>query len=244
MPLFPYRAKRYGEAYSPAVDAQGRADCQVGQYGYMNGPLNGPDAKYPPALYWGIRLGDIRKGAWKIDLWALEPPDCREALENCERIAARLTAESRRVILALKAQLWQHPSYRDTITSKTIYDAVLGHDFSPTPAEHEPSMCYDATYSANVSELKLAASRQRTSVHNRSCHKLPRKSADTEAAPFQRLPAQKVMPWRPSRDRYSIQILFWPRLVKVGALASAARIGSCSHREILRMRSSTSRKAR
>jgi hypothetical protein len=83
------------------------------------------DAKYPPALYWGIRLGDIRKGAWKIDLWALEAPACRLALESCDQIAARLTMESRQVILALKEQLWQHPDYRDTITSKTIYDAVL-----------------------------------------------------------------------------------------------------------------------
>jgi virulence factor Mce-like protein len=51
----------HGEAYSPAVDAQGNADCQVGQYGYFDGPLNGPDAKYPPA--------DIRPGeefnAWE-----------------------------------------------------------------------------------------------------------------------------------------------------------------------------------
>src|SRR4051794_29097282 len=39
----------HGEAYSPAVDAQGNADCQTGQYGYLNGPLNGPDAVYPPA---------------------------------------------------------------------------------------------------------------------------------------------------------------------------------------------------
>jgi virulence factor Mce-like protein len=39
----------HGEAYGPAVDADGRADCQAGQYGYMDGPLNGPDAKYPPA---------------------------------------------------------------------------------------------------------------------------------------------------------------------------------------------------
>jgi virulence factor Mce-like protein len=37
------------EAYSPAVDARGDADCQAGQYGYMDGPLNPPDAKYPPA---------------------------------------------------------------------------------------------------------------------------------------------------------------------------------------------------
>jgi virulence factor Mce-like protein len=39
----------HGEAFSPAVDAQGNADCQVGQYGYMDGPLNGSDAKYAPA---------------------------------------------------------------------------------------------------------------------------------------------------------------------------------------------------
>jgi ABC-type transporter Mla subunit MlaD len=35
--------------YSPAVDAHGDADCQNGQYGYLNGPWNGPDAKYKPA---------------------------------------------------------------------------------------------------------------------------------------------------------------------------------------------------
>lgn len=83
------------------------------------------DAKYPPALYWGIRLGDIRKGAWKIDLWAMDSAACRLALENCDQISARLTPESRKTILALKSQLWHHPDYRDTITSKTIYDAVL-----------------------------------------------------------------------------------------------------------------------
>src|SRR5207253_4726911 len=57
------------------------------------------DAKYPPALYWGIRLGDIRKGAWKIDLWAMDSAACHSALENCDRVAARLTPESRQMIL-------------------------------------------------------------------------------------------------------------------------------------------------
>src|SRR5207237_2679556 len=59
------------------------------------------DAQYPPALYWGIRLGDTRKGAWKIDLWAMDSATCRSALENCAQVAARLTPESRHVILAL-----------------------------------------------------------------------------------------------------------------------------------------------
>jgi hypothetical protein len=78
-----------------------------------------------PALYWGIRLGGIRQGAWKIDLWAMDSAACRSALENCDRVAARLTPDSRQAILALKAQLWHHPAYRDTITGKTVYDAVL-----------------------------------------------------------------------------------------------------------------------
>ena len=84
------------------------------------------DPKYPGGLYWGIRLGDVRKGAWKIDLWAMDSPACRLALEKSDEIAARLTPESRQVILKLKSQLWRHPDYRDTITAKTIYDAVLG----------------------------------------------------------------------------------------------------------------------
>ena len=37
------------EPYSPAVDAQGRADCQAGQYGYIDGPSNPQNAKYRPA---------------------------------------------------------------------------------------------------------------------------------------------------------------------------------------------------
>jgi virulence factor Mce-like protein len=37
------------EPYSPAVDAQGNADCQAGQYGYIDGPSNPEGAKYAPA---------------------------------------------------------------------------------------------------------------------------------------------------------------------------------------------------
>jgi virulence factor Mce-like protein len=39
----------HGDPYSPAVDAQGNADCQNGQYGYINGPWNTADVKYKPA---------------------------------------------------------------------------------------------------------------------------------------------------------------------------------------------------
>jgi virulence factor Mce-like protein len=40
--------------YSPAVDAQGNADCQTGQTGYIDGPWSRSGSKYPPA--------DIQKG--------------------------------------------------------------------------------------------------------------------------------------------------------------------------------------
>lgn len=39
----------HGEPYSSAVDARGNADCQAGQYGYIDGPWNAPGAKYSPA---------------------------------------------------------------------------------------------------------------------------------------------------------------------------------------------------
>ena len=38
----------HGGAYPPAVDAQGRADCRMGQRGYMAGPLV-PEGRYPPS---------------------------------------------------------------------------------------------------------------------------------------------------------------------------------------------------
>jgi hypothetical protein len=37
------------QQYGPATDAQGNADCQTGQTGYIDGPLNFAASKYPPA---------------------------------------------------------------------------------------------------------------------------------------------------------------------------------------------------
>jgi hypothetical protein len=48
-PAGDYYQVLHGQAYSPAVDAHGAADCQAGQYGYMDGPYNTPDTKYKPA---------------------------------------------------------------------------------------------------------------------------------------------------------------------------------------------------
>ncbi len=83
--------------------------------------------RYPRGLYWGIRLGDLRKGAWKIDVWAFDSEQCRAKVQECEKLRKRLNDDNRLTILSLKSQLWNHPRYRDTITSQDIYDAVLDH---------------------------------------------------------------------------------------------------------------------
>ena len=83
--------------------------------------------RYPRGLYWGIRLGDVRRGAWKIDLWAFDSSESRDKLRGCEALASRLNEENRLIILNLKSQLWDKPRYRDTITSQDIYEAVLEH---------------------------------------------------------------------------------------------------------------------
>ena len=83
--------------------------------------------EYPIGLYWGVRLGALSKGFWKIDLWCFDAETCSAKMQQCFATKAKLTPESRLVILELKSQLWNHPQYRDQITSQDIYDAVLDH---------------------------------------------------------------------------------------------------------------------
>jgi virulence factor Mce-like protein len=42
-----------GTPYAPAVDAQGNADCENGQFGAVDGPLNPPYGRYGPGQYSG-----------------------------------------------------------------------------------------------------------------------------------------------------------------------------------------------
>jgi hypothetical protein len=83
--------------------------------------------RYARGLYWGIRLGDVRRGAWKIDLWAFDSDESREKVSGCEALNHRLNDENRLIILNLKSQLWDKPQYRDTMTSQDIYDAALDY---------------------------------------------------------------------------------------------------------------------
>ncbi len=79
----------------------------------------------PIGLYWGIYLGDERKGAWKIDIWAVDKKECQKRLEFCNNLANRITPDSRIKILEIKSQCWTDPQYRKNYTSNDIYTAVL-----------------------------------------------------------------------------------------------------------------------
>lgn len=79
----------------------------------------------PNGLYWGIRLGDARQGAWKLDVWFLDRVGYEDHAAYSSGIREKLTTENRSIILAIKEAYWRQPSYRDTVTSDMIYRAVL-----------------------------------------------------------------------------------------------------------------------
>jgi len=90
---------------------------------------NGESSSDPKGLYWGIRLGAIGE-AWKIDLWAFETAHFEEKIRQCEDLKSRLNERNRLTVLQLKSHLWNHPQYRDAITSQDVYDAVLDDNAS------------------------------------------------------------------------------------------------------------------
>lgn len=81
----------------------------------------------PTGLYWGVYLGDERNGAWKIDIWAMMPGDCRQRLEYCNNLSKQISASQKISILNIKSQCWKDPAYRKTFSSNDIYNAVLKH---------------------------------------------------------------------------------------------------------------------
>lgn len=81
----------------------------------------------PDGLYWGIRLGDLQAGAWKIDIWHLSEKDYQDQVHYCDVVKNALTEDTRRAIMEIKSHFCMKPGYRDTITSDDIYRAVLEH---------------------------------------------------------------------------------------------------------------------
>ena len=82
-------------------------------------------AGLPAGFYWGIYLGDERKGAWKIDIWATTRAGFAGPHAYTTRLLERLTPTSREAILRIKSRCWQHPGYRKAFTSADVYNAVL-----------------------------------------------------------------------------------------------------------------------
>jgi hypothetical protein len=79
----------------------------------------------PSGLYWGIKLGDERKGAWKLDVWFLDSVGYERHAAYVAQMKRSLTEETRESILAIKEAYWRRPEYRDSVTSDRIYRAVL-----------------------------------------------------------------------------------------------------------------------
>lgn len=80
---------------------------------------------HPNGLYWGIKLGEERKGAWKLDVWFLDLAGYEQHAAYVAKMKARLTPQTTSAILAIKEAYWRRPEYRDTVTSDMIYRAVL-----------------------------------------------------------------------------------------------------------------------
>lgn len=89
-----------------------------------------------PGLYWGIRLGDHRKAAWKLDIWAIDDAAFDQRIQHAQAFVDRLTPKTRAAILEIKQHYCNDPRYRDTITSASIYQAVLDHGVT-TPAQFQ-----------------------------------------------------------------------------------------------------------
>lgn len=79
----------------------------------------------PRGLYWGVYMGDERRGAWKIDIWQTNQAGFESVRRFGEHIEGRLEASSRAAILAIKTACWTHPEYRRGFTSADVYSAVL-----------------------------------------------------------------------------------------------------------------------
>jgi hypothetical protein len=71
----------------------------------------------------GTRAGEM----WKIDCWFLRDDPPRPEVAQIDRLHRDLTDETRLAILRVKDAWCHHPSYRDTVLSVDIYDAVLDH---------------------------------------------------------------------------------------------------------------------
>jgi hypothetical protein len=87
--------------------------------------VNFPTTEAVSGLYWGIQTDSLSGGGWKLDIWGVSPPVCAERLAHVDLLKEAMSPQMRLAILRIKNEICQLPSYRDTITSQHVYDAVL-----------------------------------------------------------------------------------------------------------------------
>jgi hypothetical protein len=102
---------------------------RVTQVRYLNqsGSFNETALLEDDRYYFGVKLRTDDQAEWKFDIsfWISERPP-RE-LSFIDTMRRRLTDETRLAILWIK-DVWHHlPSYRTSVLSVDIYDAVLEH---------------------------------------------------------------------------------------------------------------------
>ena len=85
-------------------------------------------ADVPDGYYWGVHYQPEGRQEWKLDCWFVrEGTTHRMGGDLLATLPAKLTPETRATILRLKTLWFEHPSYRQTVYSIDIYDAVLEH---------------------------------------------------------------------------------------------------------------------
>ncbi len=85
------------------------------------------DPDYPDGLYWSLDYRAPDGEAWNLDLWFLAEGTRQFDLDHLASIPPRLTPEARLAILRIKDAWHARPSYRTTVHSYDIYQAVLDH---------------------------------------------------------------------------------------------------------------------
>lgn len=85
---------------------------------------------YPDGLYLRIGYQQPEQPEWKLDIWFVDEPDRQPDLTHVQTLPPRLTPEARDAILLIKEHWAQSPGYGTTVTSYSIYTAVLDHDIS------------------------------------------------------------------------------------------------------------------
>ena len=98
----------------------------------FNDEYRRPGTPYGEGLYCGWKLlSPDRERVWKIDLWAWDDAAFEAKMAEHQQLARSLARADRDLVLRIKDAVHVRREYRDTITSRDVYDfALSGHGTS------------------------------------------------------------------------------------------------------------------